>query len=58
MSEHRSDDVVVGPLWPLTVVLGEIACRLERNRADTHTQDSPETRHAAGSDPAVTVRAG
>jgi len=57
MYEPRSNDIVVGPLWPLTVVLGEIACRLERNRADMHTQDSPETRHVVGSDPVVTAGA-
>ncbi|MDP9411667.1 MAG: hypothetical protein M3P70_14465 [Actinomycetota bacterium] len=46
-------DVATSPLWPLTVILGDIARRVERQRATKHTETSPETRHSAGSDPAA-----
>lgn len=46
-------DVATSPLWPLTVILGDIARRVERQRANEHTQTSPETRRSAGSDPAA-----
>ncbi len=39
------------PLWPMTVILGDIAQRLERQRASEQVERSPETRCAAGSDP-------
>ncbi|MDP9359290.1 MAG: hypothetical protein M3R02_29195 [Chloroflexota bacterium] len=41
------------PLWPLTVILGDVARRIERQRAAEHTETSPETRRVAGSDPAA-----
>ncbi len=44
---------VAHPLWGLTVVLGDIARRVERHRATEHTETSPETRSSAGSDPAA-----
>ena len=43
--------VISHPLWPVTVILGEIAQRVERQRAGEHVETSPETRHHAGSDP-------
>ncbi len=43
----------VHPLWGLTVVLGDVARRVERQRAAEHTETSPETRRSAGSDPAA-----
>ena len=44
-------DGTASPLWPLTVILGDVARRLERQRATTHTETSPETRRGAGTDP-------
>lgn len=44
------------PLWPLTVILGDIARRVERHRAAEHTQCSPETRRGTGGDPAEAPR--
>jgi len=46
-------DGTASPLWPLTVILGDVARRLERQRATTHTETSPETRTGAGADPAA-----
>jgi hypothetical protein len=46
MSEPAAD-----PLWGLTCVLGDIAARIERQRASEQTEDTPETRRRAGSDP-------
>ncbi|MDP9355371.1 MAG: hypothetical protein M3Q71_17550 [Chloroflexota bacterium] len=48
-----SHDAAASPLWPLTVILGDVARRVERQRAAEHTEASPETRHSAGSDPAA-----
>ncbi len=44
-------DATASPLWPLTVILGDVARRVERQRAAEHTETSPETRRSAGSDP-------
>ncbi len=46
-------DAATSPLWPLTVILGDVARRVERQRAAEHTETSPETRRSAGSDPAA-----
>ncbi len=46
-------DVVTSPLWPLTVILGDVARRVDRQRAAEYTEISPETRRSAGSDPAA-----
>lgn len=43
--------VHVSPLWGLTCVLGDIAARVERRRADEHVEASPEKQSAAGCDP-------
>lgn len=45
----RAPDVYAHPLWGLTCILGEIALRLERRRAEERTSDSPETSRAVGS---------
>ena len=51
---QRDDrDATASPLWPLTVILGDVATRLERQRAAEQTHGSPETRRGAGSDPAA-----
>ena len=39
------------PLWALTCVLGDIAVRVSRRKADARTAETPETRRGAGSDP-------
>ncbi len=44
--------ICADPLWALTVILGDIADRVERHRAAEHVLQTPETRRAAGSDPA------
>lgn len=41
------------PLWGLTCILGDVAQRIERHRAAEHVLQTPETRRAAGSDPAA-----
>ena len=46
------DVVTAGPLWPLTLILGDIAARVERRKAEEHADTSSETRRGAGSDPA------
>ncbi len=43
---ERAPDVYAHPLWGLTCILGEIAMRLERRRAEELTTESPETRSA------------
>ena len=58
MANHRkypdpAETTAADPLWPLTVTLGDIARRVERRRAPEQSQDSPETRRAAGGDPAA-----
>ena len=40
----RAPDASAHPLWGLTCILGEIALRLERERAEERTAGSPETR--------------
>ena len=40
----------VGPLWPLTLILAEIAARVARRARE----EQPETEVAAGDDPAAT----
>jgi hypothetical protein len=45
------------PLWGLTCVLGDIALRVERRRAEEQTTEStPEQRSAIGSDPTAQGR--
>ncbi len=39
------------PLWPMTVILGDIAQRLKRQRASQHVEISPETCRTTGNDP-------
>ncbi len=41
---ERGPDLYTHPLWGLTCVLGEIALRLERRRAEELAADVPETR--------------
>jgi hypothetical protein len=53
-SRERSPEILTHPLWGLTVVLGDIATRIERRRATEHTEDTPETRRRAGNDPTAT----
>ncbi len=48
-----ASDVCTHPLWALTVVLGDVARRVERHRAAEQTETSPETRRSPGSDPAA-----
>ncbi len=38
------------PLWGLVLILGEIAERVERRRAEDLTAESSETRRAPGAD--------
>ncbi len=45
------DDATTSPLWPLVTILGDIAVRVTRRRADEHAGETPETRRGAGSDP-------
>lgn len=40
-------------LWALTCVLGDIAVRVTRRRADAHAGETPETRRGAGNDPSA-----
>ena len=49
----KHQDAADSPLWPLTCILGDIARRVERERAAGQTQETPETRRGAGSDPAA-----
>ncbi len=43
--------IATNVLWPLTVILGNIARRVERHRAAERSLTTPETRREAGSDP-------
>ena len=45
---ERAPEILTHPLWGLTCVLGEIALRIVRDRADEGTTGSPETRSAGG----------
>ncbi len=40
---HPGDDASASPLWPLVVVLGEIAERVTRQSSDALTQRSDQT---------------
>jgi len=51
LSSRSPQPCSAGPLWPLVVILGEIADRVVRERAAAETEISPETRIGAGSDP-------
>ncbi len=42
------DDATASPLWGLTLVLAEIAERLERRRAEEHTPDPVPTGRRPG----------
>ncbi len=53
MSESGEEATSASPLWPLAVVLGEIACRIERHRMAEHSTPPSEKRCAAGSCPAA-----
>lgn len=50
-SRERAPEIIAHPLWGLTMILGDIATRVERQRSSEQTEDSPETRRGAGSDP-------
>lgn len=50
-SRDRAPEFVTHPLWGLITILGDIATRIERQRAAEQTEESPETRRGAGSDP-------
>jgi len=53
VSESRGNATIASPLWPLTVVLGEIARRIERHRTAEHGDPTTETRRTAGDEPAA-----
>lgn len=44
---------VIDPLWSLTCILADVARRVERRRAAEYSLETPETRRAAGGDPAA-----
>ena len=47
------DDATTSPLWPLVTILGDIAVRVSRRKADAHASETPETRRGAGNDPSA-----
>ncbi len=51
-SRHeRDNDPTRSPLWPVALILGEIAERLERRRAEEHAVGPVEDQNGAGRDP-------
>lgn len=56
MTAGPGPNTAADPLWGLVSVLGDIARRVERRRAEEHTEQTPETPTTAGSDPAVVRR--
>ena len=46
-------DPTTSPLWPLVTILGDIAVRVSRRKADAHASETPETRRGAGNDPSA-----
>jgi len=47
----ETNDATLSPLWPLVTILGDIAVRVSRRKADEHAVETPETRRGAGCDP-------
>ncbi len=51
--QPEPDDATLSPLWPLVTILGDIAVRVSRRKADAHASETPETRRGAGNHPAA-----
>ena len=53
-STGRADrEAMASPLWPLVVILGDVARRVKRHRLAEQAEANPDAGSAGGGDPAA-----